>query len=51
MRSGGVESAEVPEDAPDETNATSHVEHGSPSEMSDDKRAQGVGQSDADAEP
>lgn len=51
MRGGSVESAEVPENAPDETNATSRVEHGPPSKVGDDKCAQRVGQSDADAEP
>lgn len=51
MRSGSVEGAEVSKDAPDEADATSRVEHDPPSEMGDDKRAQRVGQSNADAEP
>lgn len=51
MRSRGIEGAEVPKDAPNETDATSRVEYDPPSKMSDDKRAQRVGQSNADAEP
>jgi len=51
MRGGRIEGAEVPEDAPDETDGAAGIEHGSPSKMSDDERAQRVGQSDADAEP
>jgi len=51
MRSGRIEGAKVPEDAPDEADGAAGIEDGSPSEMSDDERAQRVGQSDADAEP
>lgn len=51
MGGGGVKGAEIPEDAPDETDAASSIEHGPPSEMGDNERAQRVGQSDADAEP
>lgn len=51
MRGGSVEGAVVPEDAPDEADAATGVEHGTPSEMGDDERAQWVSQSDADAEP
>lgn len=51
MRGGSVKSTKVPEDAPDETNAASRVEHCPPSKVGDDKCAQRVGQADADAEP
>lgn len=51
MRSGSIKSAAVPKDAPNEADATSRVEHGPPSKMDDDKCAQRVGQSNADAEP
>lgn len=51
MQSGSVEGAKVPENTPDQTNTASRIEHGPPSEMSDDERAHGVRQSDADAEP
>lgn len=51
MRGGSVESAKVPEDAPDETDAASRIEHCPPSKVGDDKCAQRVGQADADAEP
>lgn len=51
MRRGGVKGAQVPEDAPDEADGASRVEHGPPSEMGDDEGAQRVGQSDTDAEP
>jgi hypothetical protein len=51
MQGRSIEGAEVPEDAPDEADAATGVEHGTPSEMGDDKRAQWVSQSDANAEP
>jgi len=51
VRGRRVEGAKIPKDAPDETDDASRVEHSPPSEMGDDKRAQRIGQSDADAEP
>jgi len=51
VRGRRVEGAKIPKDAPDETDGASRVEYSSPSEMGDDKCAQRIGQSDADAEP
>jgi len=51
MRSRSIEGAKIPEDAPDEADAATSVEYGTPSKMSDDERAQWVSQSDANAEP
>lgn len=51
MQGGSIEGAEVPEDAPDEADAATGVEHSTPSKLGDDERAQWISQSDADAEP
>lgn len=51
MRGRSVEGAKIPKNAPDETNGACHVEYSPPSEMSDDERAQRIGQSNTDAEP
>lgn len=51
MQGGSIKGAEVPEDAPDEADAATGVEHSTPSKLGDDERAQWISQSDADAEP
>lgn len=51
MCCGRVKGKKVPEDTPKDTNASRGVEDGSPAKVSNQKPAEWIGQSNADAEP
>lgn len=51
MRCGCIEGVEVPEKAPEYSDAARRVEDHSPAEVGDDESAQWIGYPDAKAEP